>query len=137
MTKAIGPTFRAELAAAGLTGLPFAWGDDGSLTFDARMTPDQVAAVQAIYAAHDPTKIPPPPYVKPTPVQWLDRLPDATQDAIYAASLTNATVAKLLSRANGHTEGIDVTDQKVINGVNYLRSQNLLTGTEKALLLAP
>jgi hypothetical protein len=137
MTKAIGPNFRAELLAAGLTGLPFAWGDDGTLTFDSRMTDAQIAAVRAVYDAHDPARLPTPPYVKPTPVQWLDRLPDATQDAIYAASLTNATVAKLLSRANGHTEGIDVTDQKVINGVNYLRSQNLLTAAEKALLLAP
>jgi hypothetical protein len=50
----IGPSFPDELRAAGLTGLPFAWGDDGTFTFDPRMTPAQVAAVQAVYVAHDP-----------------------------------------------------------------------------------
>lgn len=56
MSKAIGPTFSIELAAAGLNGLPFAWGADGTLSFDGTMTPTQIAAVEAIYAAHDPTK---------------------------------------------------------------------------------
>ena len=54
--KAIGPTFFAELKTAGLTGLPFSWGADGTLHFDPSMTADQIAAVNAVYAAHDPSK---------------------------------------------------------------------------------
>jgi hypothetical protein len=50
----IGPSFPDELRTAGLTGLPFAWGDDGTFTFDERMTPEQIVGVQALYAAHDP-----------------------------------------------------------------------------------
>jgi hypothetical protein len=51
--KTIGPTFSAELEAAGLLGLPFAWGGDGALLTD-QLTDEQRAAVQAVYDAHDP-----------------------------------------------------------------------------------
>jgi hypothetical protein len=54
--KAIGPTFAAEIAAAGLSGLPFSWQADGTILFGPTMTADQIAAVGAVYAAHDPTK---------------------------------------------------------------------------------
>lgn len=54
--KPIGPTFAAELNAAGLAGLPFAWGGDGSFSFDPTMTKDEITAVGKVYAAHDPTK---------------------------------------------------------------------------------
>jgi hypothetical protein len=56
--KAIGPTFPAELAAAGLTELPFAWDSDGNILFGSAMTTEQIASVEAVYAAHDPTKVP-------------------------------------------------------------------------------
>lgn len=59
--KAIGPTFPAELEAAGLTGLPFAWSVTGDFYFDDRMTADELASVQAVYSAHDPSKKLPPP----------------------------------------------------------------------------
>lgn len=49
----IGPTFYAELQAAGLAGLPFSWGEDG-LFFAASITPEQRAAIEAVLAAHDP-----------------------------------------------------------------------------------
>jgi hypothetical protein len=55
-TKAIGPTFFAELKAAGLVGLPFSWGADGSLTFSETLTAEQISAIGAVYAAHDPSK---------------------------------------------------------------------------------
>jgi hypothetical protein len=61
MPDAIGPTFPGELEAAGLLGLPFSWGADGSLYYDPRMTPEQIAAVEAVVAAHDPTATMPPP----------------------------------------------------------------------------
>lgn len=60
--KQIGPSFASELSAAHLIGLPFAWGDDGQFSFDARMLSEQVTAVLAVYAAHDPlTPAPPRP----------------------------------------------------------------------------
>lgn len=55
-SKPIGPTFATELAAAGLSGLPFSWASDGVLTFSAAMTGAQITAVEAVYSAHDPTK---------------------------------------------------------------------------------
>lgn len=57
--KAIGKTFSAELSAAGLLGLPFAWGEDGDITFNAAMTQPQIDAVLAVYEAHDPQATPP------------------------------------------------------------------------------
>lgn len=54
MKKSIGPTFSQELAAAGLSGLPFAWGEDGEITFADEMTDDQKTAVMAVYERHDP-----------------------------------------------------------------------------------
>jgi hypothetical protein len=54
--KAIGPTFAQELKAASLTGLAFSWGADGSLAFSDALSSGQVAAIEAVYAAHDPGK---------------------------------------------------------------------------------
>ena len=54
MAKAIGPSFADELKIAGLLGLPFSWGADGNIQFDARMAPGQIAAVNGVYAAHNP-----------------------------------------------------------------------------------
>lgn len=56
MAIKIGPNFFNELAAAGLAGLPFSWGSDGAFEFGAGMTQAQIAAVHAVYAAHDPSK---------------------------------------------------------------------------------
>lgn len=55
MAILIGPTFPAELAAAGLSGLPFSWSAFGTITFGDSMTADQIDAVMAVYTAHDPT----------------------------------------------------------------------------------
>lgn len=57
MTIRIGPTFGSELAAAGLSGLQFAWGDDGTFEWGDAVTEAQRAAVLAIYAAHDPAAL--------------------------------------------------------------------------------
>ncbi|MDF3939916.1 hypothetical protein P3W66_07725 [Achromobacter denitrificans] len=59
----IGPSFVSEIVAAGLANLAvennspdgnFSWTDDGALFFGKDMTPEQIAAVQAVYDAHDP-----------------------------------------------------------------------------------
>jgi hypothetical protein len=49
-------TFAMELKAAGLNGLPFAWGDDGTFEFDPSMTQAQIDAVMAVFNAHNPTQ---------------------------------------------------------------------------------
>lgn len=56
--KAIGPTFADELKAAGLLGLPFSWGADGTIEFRADMPQVQRDAVLAVYAAHNPAALP-------------------------------------------------------------------------------
>jgi len=56
VAKAIGPTFSFELQKAGLLGLPFSWGSDGSINFSSSMTQTQKNQVNAVYAAHDPAK---------------------------------------------------------------------------------
>jgi len=53
----IGPTFSAELQAAGLNGLPFSWGADG-VTYSDRITPQQRADIEVVLAAHNPTDRP-------------------------------------------------------------------------------
>jgi len=57
-TQKIGPSISDELKAAGVAGLPFSWRDsDGALrTDDPNLTVAQRTAIQAVFAAHDPTK---------------------------------------------------------------------------------
>lgn len=54
--KNIGKSFPAELKAAGLLGLPFSWGGDGAIEFSPSITPEQRAAVLAVYDAHNPVQ---------------------------------------------------------------------------------
>jgi hypothetical protein len=49
-----GLTFGDELAAAGLAGLPFSWGEDGSIFGREKLTPEQNARLDAVIAAHKP-----------------------------------------------------------------------------------
>lgn len=51
-----GPTFGDELAAAGLGGLPIGWTASGSVSGREYLTDDQNTALDAVIAAHDPTK---------------------------------------------------------------------------------
>lgn len=57
--KKIGHSFAKELEAAGLLGLPFSWGEDGSFTFSDEMSQAQRDAVLAVYESHDPSAISP------------------------------------------------------------------------------
>lgn len=54
MTALIGPTFALEIAAAGLTGLPFSWGADGVNVDDPRLTDGNKSAIAAVVSAHNP-----------------------------------------------------------------------------------
>jgi hypothetical protein len=49
----IGPNFSNELAAAGLHGLPFAWGGDGAISYGPAITSAQKTSIQAVLAAHN------------------------------------------------------------------------------------
>jgi hypothetical protein len=50
-----GPHLGTELIAAGVDGLPFAWGEDGRLNLaDPRLTEAQRTTIAAVFAAHDP-----------------------------------------------------------------------------------
>lgn len=57
--QAIGPSIGDELQAAGVSGLPFAWNPQtGQVrTDDPRLTEAQRATIQAVFAAHNPTKL--------------------------------------------------------------------------------
>jgi len=61
----IGPTFPDDLREAGLIGLPFSWTPDG-LYDTSQLTPEQLGAVNAVLAAHDPT-------AKPIPIGLTQR----------------------------------------------------------------
>lgn len=52
----IGPTFGDEVIAAGLGGLPFAWGSDGQITGRENLTDEQNKTLDAVVSAHDPKK---------------------------------------------------------------------------------
>jgi hypothetical protein len=49
----IGPSFSEELAAAGLLGLPFAWGTDGRIEYGPEITDEQRKSIEAVLQAHD------------------------------------------------------------------------------------
>ncbi|ANM10401.1 MULTISPECIES: hypothetical protein [unclassified Rhizobium] len=51
----IGPNFGNELIAAGLSGLPIAWGEDGDIECGA-LTDEQRAKLNLVIASHDPSK---------------------------------------------------------------------------------
>jgi hypothetical protein len=78
VVKAIGPTFEDELKVAGLLGLPFSWGADGSIAFGEAITPGQEAAVLAVYAAHDPMQVEPPVPLSPQAVMLDAFLADSS-----------------------------------------------------------
>lgn len=56
--KPIGPTFGAELEAAGLAGLPISWGADGDVQGLGSLSDEQRAGVEAVLASHDAARVP-------------------------------------------------------------------------------
>lgn len=88
MTKNIGPSFAGELQAAGLTGLPFTWGSDGTFNFDPAMSQQQINAVMVVYEAHDPSK-PAVPYAV-TKLQLVRALRNQGKEDQFRAALEAA-----------------------------------------------
>ncbi len=56
MEKKLGPTFGAEMAAAGLTGLPISWSEDGSINGRDSLSEEQNILLDAVVASHDPAR---------------------------------------------------------------------------------
>lgn len=50
----IGQSFGDELSSAGLLNVVACWGDDGSISYVSGATSEQIAAVEAALAKHDP-----------------------------------------------------------------------------------
>jgi hypothetical protein len=107
--KTIGPNFRNELAVAGLLGLPFSWDADGTILFGAAMTGDQIAAVNAAYAAHDPAKAD----------------PVAAAASLLAAGLTIASAG---TAALDGTYGTTAQDQINLTGLQAAVAQAVFPG---------
>lgn len=84
-----GPRFGEELEDAGLPGLPFVWGDDGQMTGRENLTAEQNARLDAVIAAHDPTKPLRRPVAKAVIVDRLHAAGklDAARVALDAADL--------------------------------------------------
>lgn len=59
IVKQIGPKFGAEVASSSCSGWPFTWGPASVDWTDGALTHAQVMVLQALVAAHDPTKKPP------------------------------------------------------------------------------
>ncbi|MNR54253.1 hypothetical protein D3C85_1744080 [compost metagenome] len=54
MDNEIGEGFADALKAAGLFGLPFSWGEDGTFTFDPSMRQEDIEAVLKLHESHEP-----------------------------------------------------------------------------------
>lgn len=88
--KAIGPTFRAELAAAGLLGQHFSWSSDGTLEFFDDTPADVVNRVQAAYAAHNPDAVESLGNCKARLLRDIDATADAARLAVAGDPLRAA-----------------------------------------------
>lgn len=88
MTDTIGPTFADEIVAAGYAGLPFTWGADGGIQYGAAITPEQRAGIEAVLAAHDPTRQLPKSFLAR---DLLEQLIDEDQTGIETALASNVT----------------------------------------------
>lgn len=96
MGKKIAMHFMDELSAAGLSGLPMGWCEDGTLSLD-QLTDDQRSAVLAVYEAHNPDN---PPRIRSkilSELAALDALGIARALEDVAGVLTAAQVASLPS----------------------------------------
>lgn len=87
--KVIGENFSADLRDAGLAGLAFAWTADGVITFDKSVTPQQIAAIEAVKAAHKPKEIESPePAISLTLEELARAIVDPAKKTALAAKLS-------------------------------------------------
>lgn len=128
--KTIGPSFFDEIKAAGLAGLDFAYGADGAFVFDPRMTPEQIAAVEAVYAAHEP--VPSRASVNAALVESVD----STISAIYSRFtrfeseyvLREAAARAFRAAGNQGDAGVWVNSFATNAGMNSKAAADLIIG---------
>lgn len=95
----IGPTFAAEIEAAGLAGLPFSWSSEGVL-FGSAMSEADRAHVQAVIDAHDPTA------ASVLPVPDGPTLSDWRVALIRMGRFAEVEAAVIAARDSGTPEGL-------------------------------
>lgn len=109
MADKIGPNFANELAAVGLLGLQFSWGSDGAFCWGETITANQKAAVERVYAAHDPTKDDP--------------------KATYAAAIKSGlAIVSISSPELNGTYGIAPQDEINLTGLQVAVSASVFPG---------
>lgn len=93
--KRIGPAFASEFVASGIGDVAgFSWGADGSLYGIENMTDAQLAALDALLAAHDPDAMPSP--ARSAEERLLDAL---VAEGVVPSAKQRAVLDRL--RANG------------------------------------
>ena len=93
----IGPNFSNELEKAGLIGLPFTWGDDGTIEGKDNLTSEQQTKLQVVIDAHDSSKANPKDEInRLESLETPTRIADATlgdADAIKWLTANRALIA--------------------------------------------
>jgi hypothetical protein len=118
MTKALGPTFIDEITAAGLAGLPFAWGDtDDSITGRENLTTEQNATLDGVVAAHDPTKK--HKNIIPT-TDWVARFTNQEWLALEKQKVADITANKV-----GYSKNLAITMSEDNVDLNKQKSQRI------------
>jgi len=111
--------------------------DDGSVPIpDAlRNVPlNQLRLIAGVVTEVDPPPVV-APVVRPSPREWLERLPKPKQAAIFQAAVGNADLLGWLFKASGTSTGIDVTAEETIEGVGALVAAGVLTLDDQTILL--
>lgn len=129
----IGPNFAAEIQAAGLMGLPFAWSSEG-VTYGDDLTTEQCAAIEAVVAAHDPSAAAPPPSVHLSFLEFMDLFTEAEQIAIAGAAMADVPTKLWYDRAVG-AQFIDLADARLTAGLQAMVSAGLLTSARRNRVL--
>ena len=116
MAKQLGPTFGDETVAAGLGGLPFAWGPtDDTITGRENLTTAQNTTLDGVVAAHNPTK----------------KRKNIINTSDFVARWTNAeylALSKTRTTDNGHTAKTwDIVFAEDTVDLNKQKAQNLKT----------
>jgi hypothetical protein len=137
--KKIGPTFSAELQAAGLFWLAqsgqFTWGSDGKIVFAESATQSQKNAVAVVYEAHDPEAQVASVVVLP-PLQFIERFSDDEQLAVVTAAMSNPSLRLWYDKLMAAQEVV-FSDPRLSAGLDALVSAGLITAERKAELLTP
>lgn len=77
----------------------------------------------------------PMPAIKPTPLEWMDRIPRETQVRLYAAAQALPALGFFLFRLGAARE-VDPGHPDTIAGVDAATAAGLLTAEERGFLLA-